>query len=645
MSEVRIGRYNDSYFKTIEFAGKGNVKPVELVTDNRDFWEGEAKNISWQEDYHRVLDGEAPFYRWFEGGKLNASYNCIDRHLGNWTRNKAAIIFEGEPGDQRVLTYNDLYREVSKFASVLKRMNVKKGDIVTIYMPMIPETIVAMLACARIGAPHSVVFGGFSSNALKDRINDSESKVVITVDGYWRRGRVVPSKTNVDKAVDENEFVENVIVVKRTKHHIFMEKDRDYWYDELMDWADRDWKKNVSGPEIMDSEDTLFLLYTSGTTGKPKGIVHTTGGYMTGVNSSFRRVFDIRDEDVYFCMADVGWITGHSYIVYGPLSHGSTVVIYEGAPNHPDKDRIWDIIEKYGVTILYTSPTAIRMAIKWGDEYIEDKDLSSLRLLGSVGEPINPEVWKWYFEKIGGERCPIVDTWWQTETGSIMISPIPGKTPLAPGCATKPITGINAEVVDEDGNPVPNGGSGYLVVREPWPSMLRNVYKNEERYVNTYWSNFDGMYFTGDGAIKDENGYIWVTGRVDDVINISGHRLGSAEVESAVLTNDSVAEVAAIGCSDSIKGSVICLFVSLKEGVDQTDDLKAEIKEAVRDEIGKFASPEKIIFMKGLPKTRSGKIMRRILRNIGEGKKDLGDLSTLVDSTVVDDLLKSSQLQ
>ncbi|SHJ37462.1 acetyl-CoA synthetase [Dethiosulfatibacter aminovorans DSM 17477] len=644
MSEVRIGRYNDLYFKSIEFAGNRKVKPVELVADNRKFWEGESKNISWQEDYQTVLEGEAPFYRWFEGGKLNASYNCIDRHLGSWTRNKAAIVFEGEPGDQRVLTYNDLYREVSKFASVLKRMNVKKGDIVTIYMPMIPETIVAMLACARIGAPHSVVFGGFSSNALKDRINDSESKVVITVDGYWRRGRVVPSKTNVDKAVDENEFVENVIVVKRTKHHIFMEKDRDYWYDELMDWADRDWKKNVSEPEVMDSEDTLFLLYTSGTTGKPKGIVHTTGGYMTGVNSTFRRVFDIRDEDVYFCTADVGWITGHSYIVYGPLSHGSTVVIYEGAPNHPDKDRIWDIIEKYGVTILYTSPTAIRMAIKWGDEYTEDKDLSSLRLLGSVGEPINPEVWKWYFEKIGGERCPIVDTWWQTETGSIMISPIPGKTPLAPGCATKPITGVSAEVVDEDGTPVSNGGSGYLVVKEPWPSMLRNVYKNEERYVNTYWSNFEGMYFTGDGAIKDENGYIWVTGRVDDVINISGHRLGSAEVESAVLTNDSVAEVAAIGCSDSIKGSVICLFISLKEGVEQTDDLKAEIKEAVRDEIGKFASPEKIIFMKGLPKTRSGKIMRRILRNIGEGKKDLGDLSTLVDRTVVDDLIKSNQI-
>jgi acetyl-CoA synthetase len=644
MSEVKISKYNDSYFESIEFAGKGNVKPVELVTDNKKFWEGESKNIDWFEDYHTVLEGQAPFYKWFEGGKLNASYNCIDRHLGSWTRNKAAIVFEGEPGDQRVLTYNDLYREVSKFASVLKRMNVKKGDIVTIYMPMIPETIVAMLACARIGAPHSVVFGGFSSNALKDRINDSESKLVITVDGYWRRGSVVPAKTNVDKAVDENEFVENVIVVKRTKHHIFMEKDRDYWYDELMDWADRDWKKNVSEPEAMDAEDTLFLLYTSGTTGKPKGVVHTTGGYMTGVNSSFKRVFDIRDEDVYFCTADVGWITGHSYIVYGPLSHGSTVVIYEGAPNHPEKDRIWDIIEKYGVTILYTSPTAIRMAIKWGDGYVENKDLSSLRLLGSVGEPINPEVWKWYFQKIGGEKCPIVDTWWQTETGSIMISPIPGKTPLAPGCATKPISGISADVVDEDGKPVAKGGSGYLVVKEPWPSMLRNVYKNEDRYVNTYWSNFDGMYFTGDGAIKDENGYIWVTGRVDDVINISGHRMGSAEVESAVLTNDSVAEVAAIGCSDSIKGSVICLFVSLKEGVEQNDDLKAEIKEAVRDEIGKFASPEKIVFMKGLPKTRSGKIMRRILRNVGEGKKDLGDLSTLVDRTVVDDLLKSSQI-
>jgi acetyl-CoA synthetase len=644
MSEVRVNKYNEAYYKNIEFADSSNVKPVNLVMDNEKFWENEAGKLEWFKNWDTVLSGEAPFYKWFEGGKLNASYNCIDRHLNSWTRNKAAIIFEGEPGDQRVLTYNDLYREVSKFASVLKRMNVKKGDIVTIYMPMIPETVIAMLACARIGAPHSVVFGGFSSNALKDRINDSESKLVVTVDGYWRRGSVVPAKTNVDKAVDENEFVENVIVVKRTKHHIFMEKDRDYWYDELMDWADRDWKKNVSEPEAMDAEDKLFLLYTSGTTGKPKGVVHTTGGYMTGVNSSFKRVFDIRDEDVYFCTADVGWITGHSYIVYGPLSHGSTVVIYEGAPNHPEKDRIWDIIEKYGVTILYTSPTAIRMAIKWGDEHVENKDLSSLRLLGSVGEPINPEVWKWYYEKIGGEKCPIVDTWWQTETGSIMISPIPGKTPLAPGCATKPITGVSAEVVDEGGNPVPNGGSGYLVIMEPWPSMLRNVYKNEDRYVNTYWSNFDGVYFTGDGAIKDENGYIWVTGRVDDVINISGHRMGSAEVESAVLTNNSVAEVAAIGCSDTIKGSVICLFVSLKEGVEQNDDLKAEIKEAVRDEIGKFASPEKIIFMRGLPKTRSGKIMRRILRDIGEGKKELGDLSTLVDRSVVDDLLKSNNI-
>lgn len=633
MSAILEENDNKLYYPSEEFSKKANIQSIP-EDSYEDFWEKEAKKLDWFKPWDNVVSGEVPFTKWFENGTLNASYNCIDRHLKGANKNKAAVIFEGEPGDQQVLTYQDLYREVTKFANVLKSKGIKKGDIVTIYLPMIPEAVISMLACARIGAPHSVVFGGFSSNALSDRIKDSESKLVITADGYWRRGKVVPSKDNVDKAVENNDCVESVVVVRRTANEIPMESGRDYYYDELMNEVSMG-----CDPEEMDSEDTLFLLYTSGTTGKPKGIVHTTGGYMTGVTTTTRNVFDMKSEDVYWCTADVGWITGHSYIVYGPLSNGSTLLVYEGAPDYPEKDRMFDIIEKYSVNILYTSPTAIRMFMKWGDKCFAHKDLSSLRLLGSVGEPINPEVWKWYYEKIGNKKCPIVDTWWQTETGSIMISPLPGITPAKPGSATQPLPGIMADIVDENGESVSNGNSGYLVVKKPWPSMLRNIYKDPQRYKDTYWSFIDGYYFTGDGAYKDENGYFWVTGRVDDVINIAGHRVGSAEIESALVNHPDVAESAAIGCKDDIKGTMISVFIILKEGREASDDLEKALINIVSDDIGKFARPEKVFFMRDLPKTRSGKIMRRILRNVAEGN-ELGDLSTLVDPTVVEELVK-----
>jgi acetyl-CoA synthetase len=623
------------YYPHTDFANQANLKQINQDLDYQNFWGEMARNLDWFKEWDQVMTGEGPFTKWFETGTINAAYNCIDRHLTTWRKNKAAIIFEGEPGDRRVLTYYDLYREVTKFSNTLKQLGVEKGDIVTIYLPMIPEAIISMLACARIGAPHSVVFGGFSSHALSDRISDSNSKLVITVDGYWRRGRVIPAKTNVDKAIDGCASVENVIVVKRTGHHIFMEKDRDYWYDELMDWA-----PIGCGPEHMNSEDTLFLLYTSGTTGKPKGIVHSTGGYLTGVSTTHKSVFDIKDDDVYWCTADVGWITGHSYIVYGPLANGSTLLIYEGAPDYPEKDRMWKLVESYGVSIFYTSPTAIRMFMKWGEAWIDKHDLSSLRLLGSVGEPINPEVWEWYHHKIGAGKCPIVDTWWQTETGSIMISPLPGITPTKPGSATKPMPGILADVVDENGKEVANGQSGYLTVKRPWPSMLRDVYKDTQRYLDTYWSFIKNQYFTGDGAYKDEDGYIWVTGRVDDVINISGHRIGSAEVESVLVENMHVAEAAAVGIKDPIKGSAINVFVTLRESVRPSEELIGILQEMVTSNIGRFAKPDRVFFIRDLPKTRSGKIMRRVLRDIAEGS-ELGDLSTLVDQSVVTDLLNT----
>lgn len=601
----------------------------EAARDRIGFWGQAAERLDWFKPWDKVLEWDPPFAQWYVGGKLNASYNCLDRHLTSWRRNKAAIIFEGEHGDSRVLTYQDLYREVNQFANVLKSLGVNKGDRVTIYLPMIPEAAIAMLACARIGAPHSVVFGGFSAEALRDRLNDAKAKVLITSDGSFRRGSVVPLKENADSALAGSDSVEHVVVVQRTGTEVNMKEGRDLWYHEQMQKAALECRA-----EEMDAEDMLFILYTSGTTGKPKGVVHTTGGYMVGVSTTHEWIFDLKEEDVYWCTADVGWITGHSYIVYGPLANGATVLMYEGTPDYPAKDRFWEIIEKYRVTILYTAPTAIRTFMKWGPSYPESHDLSSLRLLGSVGEPINPEAWMWYYKHIGQERCPIVDTWWQTETGMIMMTPLPALTALKPGSCTVPFPGVKVEVVDHDGRPVAKGSDGYLVVREPWPAMLRTVYGDQNRYVNTYWSNWPGIYFTGDGARWDEDGYFWVLGRVDDVINVSGHRIGTAEVESALVDHPSVAEAACIGKSHEVKGQAVAAFVTLKEGVDVGNGLMDELKAHVAKKIGALARPDDIFFTAELPKTRSGKIMRRLLRDIAEGRA-LGDTTTLADASVV----------
>jgi len=605
----------------------------EAAADRLGFWAKQAERIDWFEPYDEVLQWDAPFAKWFVNGKLNVSYNCIDRHLKAHRRNKAAIIWEGEPGDSVTLTYRDLHREVSKFANVLKGLGVKKGDRVTIYLPMIPELAIAMLACARIGAPHSIVFGGFSADSLRDRINDAQSELLITADGGWRRGNVVPLKANADQAVEGSSPVKKIIVVDRVgleKSKVNLVKGRDLLWHELMKDA-----SHVCEPEVMDAEDMLFILYTSGTTGKPKGVVHTTGGYLVGISATHHYIFDIKDTDVFWCTADIGWITGHSYIIYGPLANGATTVMYEGGPDYPDRDRFWEIVEKYGVNIFYTAPTAIRAFMKWGTQWPEGRDLSSLRLLGTVGEPINPEAWMWYYKYIGGERCPIVDTWWQTETGQIMISPLPGLTKTTPGTATVPFPGIEVDVVDEQGN---SSDAGYLVVKSPWPAMLRTVYGDPERYKSTYWSRFDDYYFTGDGAKRDEQGNIWVLGRVDDVINVSGHRIGTMEVESALVDHQSVAEAAVIGKTHELKGQAVAAFVTLKEGFEGTDDLMAELKAHVTKKIGAIARPEDIFFTAELPKTRSGKIMRRLLRDIAEGRA-LGDTTTLADPSVVKKLM------
>ncbi len=595
------------------------------------FWEKQAKELRWMKPWKKTQEWKLPVAKWFVGGKLNVSDNCLDRHVEGPRRNKAAFIWEGEPGDTRVLTYWDLYREVNRLASALRKHGVKKGDAVTIYMPMIPELPIAMLACARIGAPHSVVFGGFSPESLRDRINDCKSKVVITADGGWRRGGQVALKKNTDEALKECPFVSTVIVYKRTGQEINWQHDRDVWWHDFVKDADAYIK-----PEPMDAEDMLYLLYTSGSTGKPKGIVHTTGGYLTGVSATHRMIFDLREEDVYWCTADIGWVTGHSYIVYGPLANGATGVMYEGTPDFPDKDRFWRIVEKYGVTILYTAPTAIRTFVRWGDDYPKRCDLSSLRLLGTVGEPINPEAWVWYWKVIGGGRCPIVDTWWQTETGHILISPLPGVTTCKPGSATFPFPGIEADVVNDKGQSV---DAGYLVIKRPWPGMLRGIYGDPERFVKQYWSQIPGMYFTGDGAKRDKEGYLWLLGRIDDVMNISGHRVSTMEVESALVDHPFVAEAAVIGRTHEIKGQAIAAFVTIKAGRPQTEELKKEIKEHVAKKIGALARPDDVIYAAELPKTRSGKIMRRLLRDVAEGRA-LGDTTTLADATVVSELKK-----
>ena len=619
-----------------EFAKRAVVKARNIYKEaQRDpvhFWERQAKELRWMKPWKKALEWKLPYAKWFVGGKLNASFNCLDRHIEGPRRNKAALIWEGEPGDRRVLTYWDLYREVNRFAAALKRSGVAKGDIVTVYMPMIPEVVVAILACVRIGAAHSVVFAGFSPESLRDRINDAKSAVVITADGGYRRGTVVPLKANVDAAVKECPSVKTVIVARRTRQEVPWHPGRDVWWDELIKDA-----PSYVQPQAMDSEDMLYLLYTSGSTGKPKGIIHTTGGYLTGVAATTRLIFDLREDDTYWCTADIGWLTGHSYIVYGPLLNGASVVMYEGTPDFPDKDRFWRIVEKYGVTILYTAPTAIRTFVRWGEQYPRRCNLSSLRLLGSVGEPINPEAWVWYWKVIGGGRCPVVDTWWQTETGQILITPLPGITVCKPGSATLAFPGIEPDVVNDKGQPTQ---AGYLVLRKPWPGMLRGIYGDPERYKDTYWTRIPGMYFTGDCAKRDKDGYFWLLGRIDDVMNISGHRVSTMEVESALVEHAAVAEAAVIGKSHEIKGQAIAAFVTLKEGRTMTPELEGELKGYVAKKIGALARPDDIIYAAELPKTRSGKIMRRLLRDIADGRA-LGETSTLADPNVVATLKKT----
>ncbi|HEX2063739.1 MAG TPA: acetate--CoA ligase, partial [Acidimicrobiales bacterium] len=601
------------------------------------FWARQALALDWFDQWETVLEWDLPFARWFVGGTLNVSYNCVDRHVEAGRGDKVAFHWEGEPGDSRDVTYAELLDEVQRFANVLRDLGVERGDRVAIYLPMVPELPVAMLACARIGAAHSVVFGGFSSDALRDRINDADAKVLVTADGGWRRGRVVPLKANADVALEETPSIRQVVVVRRVgasggPSDAEMKDGRDLWWHELMAGADP-----TCEPERMGSEDLLYLLYTSGTTASPKGIMHTSGGYLAQVAFTHRYVFDHHpDEDVYWCAADIGWVTGHSYIVYGPLANAATSVMYEGSPDFPGRDRWWAIAEKHRVTILYTAPTAIRTFMKWGTAEPQRHDLSSLRLLGTVGEPINPEAWTWYWEHIGGGRCPVVDTWWQTETGAIMISPLPGVTTLKPGSATFPLPGVAAEVVDDAGQPVTEGG-GYLTLTRPWPSMLRGIWGDTERYRHTYWSRFEGRYFAGDGARVDDEGYYWLMGRVDDVMNVSGHRVSTTEVESALVDDPTVAEAAVVGAKDETTGQAIIAFVTLKAGTDPTADHGQHLRRHVAKRIGPIARPHTIIFTDDLPKTRSGKIMRRLLRDVAEGR-DLGDTTTLADASVVEDI-------
>jgi acetyl-CoA synthetase len=600
------------------------------MDDPEGFWREEASRLHWMTPFKHVLDWQPPLAKWFVGGRLNIADNCLDRHLAGPRRNKAALVWVGEPGDVRVLTYHALHREVSKFANVLKQLGVRAGDRVGLYLPMIPEAAIAMLACARIGATHSVVFGGFSAEALRDRMNDAEASVLVTADGGWRRGAIVPLKANVDAALEHVPSIRDVVVVRRTGEPVRMSGGRDHWWHELVDAASPD-----CPAEPLDSEHPLFILYTSGTTGKPKGVVHTTAGYLLHTTASAEWVFDLKDSDTYWCTADIGWVTGHSYVVYGILANGATTVMYEGAPNHPGPDRLWRIIDDLGVTIFYTAPTAIRAFVKWGEEWPRKHDLSSLRLLGTVGEPINPEAWMWYHRVIGKERCPIVDTWWQTETGGIMIAPLPGATPTKPGSATLPLPGIAPEVRTRDGKPVGPNQGGYLVVTRPWPGMLRTVYRDPDRYVQQYWSQMPGVYFTGDGARRDTDGYFWVMGRIDDVVNVAGHRLGTMEVESALVSHPAVAEAAVVGRPDDLKGQAIAAFVTLESSQRPSEELRKALREHVAKEIGAFARPDDLRFADALPKTRSGKIMRRLLRDIAGGKETIGDTTTLEDYSVL----------
>jgi acetyl-CoA synthetase len=606
-----------------------DLTPYERAKKDREgYWADWARQLEWIKPWDRVLEWKPPHAKWFLGGKLNVSANCLDRHVNAGRGDKVALIWEGEPGEVRRITYRELLADVGKFANVLKSLGVKKGDRVAIYLPMVPEVAVAMLACARIGAVHTVVFGGFSAESLRDRINDAEAKVLVTSDGGYRRGSVVPLKKNADEALMETPTIEHVVVMKRTGENVGMKRGRDESWSDLMAKAKPD-----CPPEAMDAEDPLYILYTSGTTGKPKGILHTTGGYLTQVYATTKWVFDLKDSDVFWCTADVGWVTGHSYVVYGPLALGVTEVMYEGAPDHPAKDRFWAVCEKHGVTVFYTAPTAIRAFMKWGTELPAKHNLSKLRLLGTVGEPINPEAWIWYHQNIGHERCPIVDTWWQTETGGIMITPLPGVTVCKPGSCTVPFPGIDATLLDGAGKEVKVGG-GYLAITSPWPGMLRTIWKDDERYQKTYWSRWPRTYFPGDGAKRDEDGYYWILGRVDDVLNVAGHRIGTMEVESALVDHPWVAEAAVVGKAHELKGQALAAFVTLKEGKTASDALREELKGHVAKKIGALARPDDILFSADLPKTRSGKIMRRLLKDIAEGRA-LGDTTTLADPAVV----------
>jgi acetyl-CoA synthetase len=641
ITETRLFKPDPAFAKKARIGSMAQYKKMydESIKSPDKFFGREAKELLWQKPFTKVLDWKCPNAKWFLGGKLNVSENCLDRHLDGPRKTKAAIIWEGEPGEKRVLTYQQLHRDVCRFANVLKRNGAKKGDRVIIYMPMVPEAAIAMLACTRIGALHSVVFGGFSAESIKDRVIDCGATIVITCDGGYRRGAVVPLKKNVDDALKGNDTpVRKVIVYKRTGQDVHIEEGRDVWWHRELEYVDANCK-----PLALDSEAPMFILYTSGSTGKPKGILHSTGGYLLHAYMTCKYVFDLRDDDVYWCTADIGWVTGHSYLVYGPLAMGATSFMYEGAPNWPENDRFWKLIEEYKVSVFYTAPTAIRAFMKWGDHWLKKHDLSSLRLLGTVGEPINPEAWMWYHKQVGGSKCPIVDTWWQTETGGHMITPIPGATPTKPGTATLPFFGVDVGIVDDAGAEVNKDEQGKLVIKKPWPSMLRGIWGDKARYQDTYWSEFKGWYFAGDGARRDKDGYIWIIGRIDDVLNVAGHRLGTAEVESALVSHPAVAEAAVVGRPDELKGQGVVCFVTVKEGIKTSRELADELKKHVRNVIGPVATPDEVRFAAALPKTRSGKIMRRLLKQVAAGEIIKGDTTTLEDINVIAALAASAE--